>query len=43
MPLAIIIEGVTRKKAEDAIEIFEGSLAEMCADEMEQLSSEEQQ
>ena len=36
-----MIEDVTRKMAEDEIEIFEGSLAEIRVDEMEELSSEE--
>ena len=40
VPLATMIKDVTRKKAEGeiVIEIFEGNLAEMRADEMVELS-----
>ena len=39
MPLSKLIKDVTRAKAVDEIEIFEGNLASLRQDEMEGLSS----
>jgi len=43
VPLSKLIKDVTRAKAVDEIEIFEGNLAELREDEMEGLSSADEE
>ena len=43
MPLSKLVKNVTRAKAVEEIEIFEGNMAEHRADEIDELSSEDEE